>query len=152
LKDLIKRGKSDESIGWHVSAYIKPKFGKRNIDDVRPREILEYFQTMASDKPSTARSVFGTLRRMYEFAIARQIVDFSPLASIKPHVIAPKVATAAMHDLCSFVELTNTNQEAKALLNHHIEQAVPLLIVIEDGTFRLNVRMSELLHIEREKA
>jgi len=92
LKDLIKRGKSDESIGWHVSAYIKPKFGKRNIDDVRPREILEYFQKLAGDKPSTARSVFGTLRRMYEYAIARQIVDFSPLASIKPHVIAAKVA------------------------------------------------------------
>lgn len=92
LKDLVKRGKSDASISWHVSAYIKPKFGKRNIDDVRPREILSYFQDLAEEKPSTARSVFGTLRRMYEFAVARQIVDFSPAATIKPHVIASKAA------------------------------------------------------------
>lgn len=90
LKDLVKRGKRDDSIGWHVSAYIKPKFGKRNIDDLRPREALFYFQELAAKKPSTARSVFGTLRRMYEFAVARQIVDFSPVATIKPHVIATK--------------------------------------------------------------
>lgn len=92
LKDLAKRGKLVTSIGWHLSAYIEPKFGKRNIDDILPREVLDYFQNLASTKPSTARSVFGTLRRMYEFAIARQVVDFSPLASIKPHIIASKNA------------------------------------------------------------
>lgn len=91
-KDLLSRGKSDSSIAWHVSAYITPKFGRRNIDDLRPKEILDYFQGIAAKKPSTARSVFGTLRRMYEFAIARQIVEFSPVASIKPHVISAKAS------------------------------------------------------------
>lgn len=90
LRDLVKRGKSDKSIGWHVSAYIKPKFGNRNIDDLRPKEILNHFQELAESKPSTARSVFGTLRRMYEYAVARQIVEFSPAATIKLYVIATK--------------------------------------------------------------
>ncbi len=90
IKDLLSRGKSDNSVAWHISAYVKPKFGQRNIDDLRPREILDYFRGISAKKPSTARSVFGTLRRMYEFAIARQIVDFSPAASIKPNVISSK--------------------------------------------------------------
>lgn len=91
LADLVKRGKSDESIKWHVSAYIKPKFGSRNVEDIKPKEVLHYFQGTADEKPSAARAVFGTFRRMYEYAIARQIIDFSPAASIKPHVISSKV-------------------------------------------------------------
>jgi integrase len=90
IKDLLSRGKSDDSVSWHISAYINPKFGRRNIDDLRPKEILDYFQGISTKKPSTARSVFDTLRRMYQFAITQQIVDFSPAVSIKPNAISPK--------------------------------------------------------------
>ena len=90
LEDLRTRGKRTVSAAWHISAYINPKFGQRNIDEIRPKEVLAYFQNIAGEKPSTAREVFGTFRRMYEFAIVRQIVDFSPAASIKAHIIATK--------------------------------------------------------------
>ena len=108
VADLIKRGKSKCSIKWHMSAYITRKFGRRDIQDVKPKEVLNYFQTIAESKPSSAREVFGTFRRMYEYAIARQIIETSPAASIKPHVISSK---AVRHRSLSPDELTKLLQE-----------------------------------------
>lgn len=108
LADLLKRGKTDVSTRWHVTAYIEPKFGNRHIEDIRPKELLSYFQGLADKKPAAARAVFGTLRRMYEYAIARQIADFSPAASIKPQTISSK---PVRHRNLSVEELSKLLQE-----------------------------------------
>lgn len=88
--DLKKRGKSDKTIRWHHSAYLKRKFGHRCLNEIKPREILDFFQKISDEKPSTARAVLGTFKRMYDFAIARQVIDINPAAQIKPGIFAPK--------------------------------------------------------------
>jgi len=147
LADLIKRGKTDKSIKWHVSAYIKPKFGGRNIDDIKPKEVLSYFQGISAEKPAAARAVFGTLRRMYEYAIARQIADYSPLASIKPHVISSK---AARHRNLTTDELSKLLQELPKP-EHKLSEAQQIAIRMLLWTLGRKTEVTEMPLSEYDK-
>lgn len=89
--DLATRSK-DGGTGsaWQFNAHIEPKLGRLRLGDVTPNDILSFLDAIKKDAPVSALSIHGTLKRMFDFAIGRQLVSSNPAAAIPPRVIGEK--------------------------------------------------------------
>ncbi len=92
-EDLNKRAKNiDAGRGWIFDAYIVPKIGRYPLADITPPDLLRLLDAIKLKAPSSALAVHGTLKRMFEFAIGRQLMMFNPVAAIPARAVAEKKA------------------------------------------------------------
>lgn len=92
-KDIALRTKDKgEGTAWHFSAYITPKLGRFPLADVTPTDILHFLDGIKKSAPASALAVHSTMRRMFDFAIGRQLMPTNPASAIPPRVVAEKKA------------------------------------------------------------
>lgn len=89
--DLSQRSKNpDGGRGWVFEAYIVPKFGRYPLADIVPTDVLHFLDPIKTSAPASALAVHGTLKRMFDFAIGRQLMTVNPAAAIPARAIAEK--------------------------------------------------------------
>ena len=89
--DLATRLK-DDGVGsaWQFTAHIDPKIGSLRLDSVTPDDVLRMLDGIKKIAPATALAVHGTLRRMFTFAMGRQLIGSNPAAAIPARVIGER--------------------------------------------------------------
>lgn len=89
--DLSQRSKNtDAGRGWIFDAYIIPKIGRYPLADITPTDVLRLLDGIRAKAPSSAIAVHGTLKRMFDFAIARQVMLINPAAAIPSRAVGEK--------------------------------------------------------------
>ena len=93
--DLALRSKDGgRNSAWQFTAHIEPKLGRFRLGDVTPQVVLDFAEKIKKGKksaaPVSAIAVLGTLRRMFDFAIGRQLIASNPAAAIPSRVIGEK--------------------------------------------------------------
>ncbi len=89
--DLTQRSKNEDAgRGWVFDAYIIPKIGRYPLADITPTDVLRFLDGIKASAPASALAVHGTIKRMFDFAIARQITLTNPVATIPARAIAEK--------------------------------------------------------------
>jgi len=70
---------------------IFPFIGQKYIGDITPKEIIEVCKNIEGRGAiDTAKRIFRHIRRIYDFAIAHQIVEKNPAALINPSIVFKK--------------------------------------------------------------
>jgi len=100
-KEFIeKHAKAKGRRSWHESeriftVYVNPTLGKRPISDVKRRDIIELLDDIADRKakhpetgeavggPIMANRVLAAVRKLFNWAIARDIIETSPVVGIE---------------------------------------------------------------------
>ena len=93
--DLATRSKDGgEGSSWQFTAHIEPKLGRLRLADVTPQVVLDFADKIKKGSkkaaPVSAIAVLGTLRRMFDFAVGRQLMASNPAAVIPSRVIGEK--------------------------------------------------------------
>lgn len=89
--DLTARSKHDDGgRGWIFDAYIIPKIGRYPLADITSTDVLNFLDGIKTRAPASALAVHGTLKRMFDYAIARQIMLTNPVAAVPARVIGEK--------------------------------------------------------------
>jgi integrase len=73
-----------------IEAEIVPAFGERRAAEVARTEVREWSERLAAEKPIVANRAFAVMRRCYEWALSRDVVQASPFVGI--HKPASEVA------------------------------------------------------------
>lgn len=68
-----------------IQKEILPKWGKRKASSIKRREVILLLESIAErGAPIIANRTFALLRRIYNFAIERDILDQTPCLKVKP--------------------------------------------------------------------
>ena len=65
-----------------IEAEIVPAFGDRRAAEVARTEVRDWSETLAGEKPVVANRAFAVMRRCYEWALGRDLVQASPFVGI----------------------------------------------------------------------
>ena len=64
---------------------VLPAWGKRKAKDIRRRDVILLLDTIVErGAPIAANRTLGVVRRMFNFAISRDLLDTTPVAMVKP--------------------------------------------------------------------
>ena len=64
---------------------VLPVWGKRKAKDIRRRDVILLLDTIVErGAPIAANRTLGVIRRMFNFAISRDLLDTTPVAMVKP--------------------------------------------------------------------
>lgn len=73
--------------GWEYEQILNretlPAWGKRRAADIRRRDVIELIESKAKSAPIAANRLFELIRRVFNFAIRRDIIDASPCVQVK---------------------------------------------------------------------
>lgn len=112
--DLSQRSKNaDAGRGWIFDAYIIPKIGRYPLADIAPTDILRLLDGIRASAPASAIAVHGTLKRMFDFAIARQVMLINPAAAIPARAVGEKKARTRALDPQEVGQLLRSLGDAK---------------------------------------
>ncbi len=74
-----------------IKAEIVPVFGKRSPDEIARREVREWAERLGEEKPVVANRAFSIMRRVYGWALGRDLVASIPFVGIqKPAIETPR--------------------------------------------------------------
>jgi integrase len=74
-----------------IDAEIVPAFGDRRAAAITRTEVREWSERLADEKPVVANRAFAVMRRSYEWALGRDLVQSSPFVGIhKPAAEVPR--------------------------------------------------------------
>ena len=112
--DLSQRSKNtDAGRGWIFDAYIIPKIGRYPLADITPTDVLRLLDGIRATAPASAIAVHGTLKRMFDFAIARQVMLTNPAAAIPSRAVGEKKARTRALDPREIGELLRALDNAR---------------------------------------
>ena len=87
--DFIERHAKPKNRTWKstqqlIENHIHPTLGGKIAKELRRKDVIELLDKLAaSDSPSTANHALSALRKMYNWSIERDIVEFNPCTNIK---------------------------------------------------------------------
>ncbi len=67
-----------------VARYILPEIGHLPIEEVRKADILRLVEGIAARAPAMANRTFARLRRLFRWAMSRELVERDPTAGLEP--------------------------------------------------------------------
>jgi integrase len=68
-----------------LKTYVVPRWGSRRIQDVSRRDVRALLDDIVdAGKPIAANRVFSAVRKFFNWALERDIIDASPCAGVKP--------------------------------------------------------------------
>lgn len=74
-----------------LEKYVEPKWGKRNIRDIRKRDVMNLLDEIKVHGGSQANYIFAVVRKLFNWAEEREIVETSPCHKVKrPHKPQPR--------------------------------------------------------------
>lgn len=75
--------KRPEAYRWMFDKYIVPHFGDWRIDAIRRRDLANYLDGIADRHGmTTARRVGGLVKRLFKFALSRDLIEADPAAAL----------------------------------------------------------------------
>lgn len=85
-----KDRKDTTQVQRYVDKDIVPAIGNRRLADVTPADVLAICDRIKKHRGAdqTALQVRGAIKRLYAYAIARQLVQFNPAAAVEARFIA----------------------------------------------------------------
>ncbi|TQE99070.1 MAG: tyrosine-type recombinase/integrase [Spiribacter salinus] len=76
---------SYKDIAASLQTHVIPTLGERKITEVRRREVIALLEPLAEEKPRQAGVTLTYLRQLFSYAEDREIIEQSPIASLKAH-------------------------------------------------------------------
>jgi integrase len=65
---------------------VLPAWRSRSIHDIKRRDVIELIESVATDRPYLANRTLATLSKFYNWLIARDVIETSPVAGVeRPH-------------------------------------------------------------------
>jgi len=88
--DVIEKNWADPSdLRRYLDKDVYPKLGNRPVKDITPFDIQEVvFAKRDSGAPTAARHLRSLLVQLFDYAVAKQIVKFNPVLSLKAKQVA----------------------------------------------------------------
>ena len=86
IEDFLDTKRELASVGSMASAmrkHLVPTIGDQRMAEVRRREIIRLLERLAQDHPRQAGLILTYLKQMFAWAEDREIIDASPVASLK---------------------------------------------------------------------
>lgn len=81
-KNILGRWKHPNIVRARIEKDIKPNIGKIPVDAVKPMDISRMLETIVErGAPTIANDVLRWTKRMFDFAIKRQIIQFNPASA-----------------------------------------------------------------------
>ncbi|WP_261505743.1 tyrosine-type recombinase/integrase [Burkholderia multivorans] len=71
-----------------LDLHVFPLIGTKQIEDVTPRDVLGIIERLSA-KPHTAEKVRGTVSAIFDFGIAKLVIDRNPAAPFKGEITRP---------------------------------------------------------------
>jgi integrase len=88
LKRHAKRNRSHDEVKRMFDHDVLPKWGSRQIQDITRRDVNELLDGLRDRGVGTMTNrVFAAVRKLFSWAIERDIVDVSPCAGVRPPVL-----------------------------------------------------------------
>lgn len=82
---ILGRWKHPNIVRSRIENDIKPRIGKMRVDEVKPLHIDELLQAIVKrGAPTIANDVLRWVKRMFDFAVKRHIVDYNPASAFDP--------------------------------------------------------------------
>ncbi len=79
---ILGRWKHPNIVRSRIEKDIKPNIGKLNIEDVKPLHVDAMLQTIVKrGAPTIANDVLRWVRRMFDYAVKRHMIEFNPAAA-----------------------------------------------------------------------
>lgn len=106
LEKWVKKRKVERSVYDDTRTLEKdvlPKWGKRKAKDIRRRDAILLLEEIAERAPGQARNVLKVARKMFSFALQREIVEINPFAMITGSV--PELAPGKRERVLSAEEV-----------------------------------------------
>lgn len=83
LRYAEERVKRPEMYRWQFDKYIVPHFGDWEIGAIRRRDLADFLDGIADKHGmTTARRVGGLLKRLFKFAVSRDVIEADPSAAL----------------------------------------------------------------------
>jgi integrase len=141
--DVIKANWADPSdLRRYLDNDVYPRLGNRPVKDITPFHIQEVvFAKRDSGAPAAARALRSLLRQLFDYAVARQIVEFNPVLSLKAKQVAkltPRDRSLSPEEIRRFLQTLYGSNTTRCL-----QIALHLILLTL-------VRKSELLHARWE--
>ncbi|AOL23986.1 Site-specific recombinase XerD [Erythrobacter litoralis] len=77
------RVKNPDSYRWMFDKYVIPHFGDWQLEAIKRRDLADYLDTIADRHGmTTSRRVGGLLKRLFKFAVSRDIIEADPAAAL----------------------------------------------------------------------
>lgn len=88
----IERLRRYEEVERAMRRELYPKWENKVLSSIIKRDVIEAIDALkARGKPSAAHHLFADIRRFFNYAVARDIIDHSPCDRLKPSIlIGPK--------------------------------------------------------------
>jgi integrase len=84
----------------HVEQRVKPAWRNRTIDSIRKRDVIALLDAASKDGPVLANRLFATVRRFFNFQVARDALSISPAAGIElEHKETPRERVLTDHEI-----------------------------------------------------
>jgi integrase len=79
----VGRVKNPGAYRWMFDKYVIPHFGDWQLQAVKRRDLADYLDTIADRHGmTTARRVGGLLKRLFKFALSRDLIESDPAAAL----------------------------------------------------------------------
>lgn len=137
-KPRKKSAQEDERI---LEAYIIPKLGRRKACRIKRRDIIEILDEISARAPVQANRVLACTRKMFSFALEREIVESNPCFGIsQPNKEKPRERVLSDDEI-----KTVWNKLPKCPMSTRMQLALKLLLVTAQRKNEIvNLRWEEL--------
>ncbi|MDE9518751.1 tyrosine-type recombinase/integrase [Xenorhabdus bovienii] len=83
-RQILPRWKHPDILRRRIDKDINPRIGHMKLEDVRPRHIDEMLKSIVDrGAPTMATDVLRWLRRMFDYAIKRQMIEINPCSAFE---------------------------------------------------------------------
>ena len=82
LSEYVAGLRSEYEVTRSFNEYLIPEFGKAKARKLKRAAIRDYLDTMARTRPVMANRCLAYIRKMYNWALSKDLVEFNPCAGI----------------------------------------------------------------------
>ncbi len=82
LEEYAKKLRSYYEVKRSFDQYLLPKFGKVKARELKRADARAFLDSMAQSKPVMANRCLAYVRRMYNWALSKDLVEFNPITAI----------------------------------------------------------------------
>lgn len=86
--NVNKRASSAKEDQRLLDKDVLPAWGERKAQDIRKRDVIRLLEDAAERGPALCHNIFKLVRKMYNFAVSRDILENTPCVGVKINEIA----------------------------------------------------------------
>jgi hypothetical protein len=69
---------------WMLNSLVIPGWSRIKARDIKRRDVIDLLDRIATDRPVLANRVLAVVRKMFNWAAERDVIDVSPCTGVKP--------------------------------------------------------------------